>query len=126
LLFANLIEFDQIFGHRNDPRGYADALEAFDGFIPQIGQNLKPDDIVVIVSDHGVDPTTASTDHSREFSPLLVFGEKVKSNVDLGVRGSYADVGATIAEIFTLEPPLIGSSFLNEINNVKHINSSIS
>lgn len=115
LLFANLIEFDQIYGHRNDPRGYADALEAFDGFIPEIKQNLKPDDIVMIVSDHGVDPTTTSTDHSREFSPLLIFGGKVKLNVDLGVRESYADVGATIAEIFSLQPPLIGSSFLNEI-----------
>lgn len=115
LLFANLIEFDQIYGHRNDARGYADALEAFDGFVPQILENLKPDDLVMIVSDHGVDPTTESTDHSREFSPLLVFGDHIKSNVDLGIRGSYADVGATIAEIFSLEPPQIGTSFLDKI-----------
>ncbi len=115
LLFANLIEFDQIYGHRNDARGYADALEAFDSFVPQILENLKPDDLVMIVSDHGVDPTTESTDHSREFSPLLVFGKKIKSNVDLGIRGSYADVGATIAEIFSLTPPQIGTSFLDKI-----------
>ncbi|MDO9088164.1 MAG: phosphopentomutase [Anaerolineaceae bacterium] len=115
LLFANLIEFDQIYGHRNDARGYANALEEFDGFIPQIQKNLNEDDIVMIVSDHGVDPTTESTDHSREYSPLLVFGKSVKENVDLGVRGSYADVGATIAEIFDLEPPQIGKSFLEEI-----------
>lgn len=115
LLFANLIEFDQIYGHRNDARGYADALEAFDRFIPQILENLKSEDVVMIVSDHGVDPTTESTDHSREFSPLLVFGKNIKSNVDLGIRGSYADVGATIAEIFTLEPPQIGTSFLKKI-----------
>jgi phosphopentomutase len=115
LLFANLIEFDQIYGHRNDARGYADALEAFDGFIPKILGHLKTDDVVMIVSDHGVDPTTESTDHSREFSPLLVFGNKIKSNVNLGIRGSYADVGATIAEIFSLEPPQIGTSFLDKI-----------
>lgn len=115
LLFANLIEFDQIYGHRNDARGYADALEAFDHFIPQILENLNSGDVVMIVSDHGVDPTTESTDHSREFSPLLVFGQNIKSNVDLGIRGSYADVAATIAEIFSLEPPQIGKSFLDKI-----------
>lgn len=116
LLFANLIEFDQIYGHRNDPRGYADKLEEFDQFIPQIKENLKHDDLVIVVSDHGVDPTTESTDHSREFSPLLIFGEKVKENVDLRIRETYADVGATIAEIFNLDPPQIGESFLQEIS----------
>jgi len=115
LLFANLIEFDQIYGHRNDVRGYADALESFDRFIPQIVGNMESDDVVMIVSDHGVDPTTESTDHSREFSPLLVFGNKINANVDLGIRESYADVGATIAEIFSLEPPQIGTSFLDKI-----------
>ncbi len=115
LLFANLIEFDQIYGHRNDPRGYADALEEFDRSIPQIVGNLGAGDIVMVVSDHGVDPTTESTDHSREFSPLLIFGDRIKANVDLGVRKSFADVGATIADIFTLQPPQIGSSFLNKI-----------
>ncbi len=115
LLFANLIEFDQIYGHRNDARGYANALEAFDGFIPEIQQTLKETDLVMVVADHGVDPTTPSTDHSREYIPLLVFGEPVKSGVSLGIRGSFADVGATIAEIFALPKPEIGESFLNKI-----------
>ena len=115
LLFANLIEFDQIYGHRNDTRGYADALEQFDAFIPEILETANKDDLIMVVSDHGVDPTTESTDHSREFSPLLVFGESIKPNVNLGDRGSFADVGATIAEIFRLDPPLIGESFLKKI-----------
>lgn len=115
LLFANLIEFDQIYGHRNDARGYADALEAFDRYIPEIERNLNPDDIVMIVADHGVDPTTPSTDHSREYIPLLVFGEAVIPGVNLGIRDTFADVGATIAEIFGLPEPEIGLSFLSEI-----------
>ena len=115
LLFANLIEFDMIFGHRNDARGYADALETFDAAIPEIYANLKADDVVLVVADHGVDPTTESTDHSREFSPLLVFGKLIKPNVNLGVRGTFADVAATIAEIYHLEKPQIGESFLNLI-----------
>jgi phosphopentomutase len=115
LLFANLIEFDMIYGHRNDARGYADALENFDHAIPSIQSALKPGDVVMVVADHGVDPTTASTDHSREYIPLLVFGAQVKPNVDLGTRGTFADVAATIAEIFDLEKPVIGSSFLSEI-----------
>ncbi len=115
LLFANLIEFDQIYGHRNDVRGYADALEKFDAFIPKILEQAKDDDVIMVVADHGVDPTTESTDHSREFSPLLVFGASVKQNVNLGDRGSFADVGATIAEIFKLDQPMIGESFLKKI-----------
>lgn len=115
LLFANLIEFDQIYGHRNDPHGYAAALAVFDAFIPEILTTMNEQDIAMIVSDHGVDPTTPGSDHSREYSPLLVFGEVVKPDVNLGIRSSFADVGATIAEIFNLAPPLIGSSFLKEI-----------
>jgi phosphopentomutase len=115
LLFANLIEFDMIYGHRNDARGYADALEAFDAAIPEIRENLKSDDLVMVVADHGVDPTTESTDHSREFIPLLVFGDHIKPNINLGVRGTFSDVAATIAEIYQLEPPEIGESFLRMI-----------
>jgi len=115
LLFANLIEFDMIFGHRNDARGYADALEMFDRSIPEIQAILRPEDVVMIVADHGVDPTTESTDHSREYIPLLVFGEMVKKNVNLGTRETFADVAATIAEIFGIEKPLFGTSFLSEI-----------
>lgn len=115
LLFANLIEFDQIFGHRNDPKGYATALENFDAEIVNIVEAMKDTDIAMVVADHGVDPTTASTDHSREYIPLLVFGKPVKEGVDLGIRETFADVGATIADIFNLPKPEIGQSFLAEI-----------
>jgi len=116
LLFANLIEFDMTYGHRNDPAGYANKLEEFDAYVPKIREQMKDGDICIIVADHGVDPTTESTDHSREFIPLLVFGEQVKDNVDLGIRDTYADVAATIAEIFSLPAPIKGTSFLTEIN----------
>jgi phosphopentomutase len=115
LLITNLIEFDMIYGHRNDARGYANALEAFDAHVPGILQRLRPTDMVMIAADHGVDPTTESTDHSRELSPLLVFGPTVRGGVDLGTRGSYSDVAATIAEIFGLEAPVVGESFLREV-----------
>ena len=114
LLFANLIEFDMIYGHRNDPRGYADALEYFDKELAGIIKSLLPDDVITIVGDHGVDPTTPSTDHSREYVPLLVFGPGVKP-VDLGIRSSFADLGAFIAENFNVTAPEIGISFLTEI-----------
>ena len=115
LLFTNLVEFDMVYGHRNDARGYADALEAFDHAIPEIQAKMRPSDLAMIVADHGVDPTTPSTDHSREYIPLLVFGPQVKPHTDLGIRPTYADVGATLAEIFSVKPPRIGSSFLREI-----------
>jgi len=114
LLFVNLIEFDMIFGHRNDPKGYYGALKAFDDAIPAIQQRLQEDDLVIVSADHGVDPTTKSTDHSREFVPLLVFGPRVKG-VNLGTRKSFADVGATITENFKLKSPEIGTSFLLEL-----------
>ena len=114
-LFANLIEFDMVYGHRNDPQGYAGALEFFDQSIPHVKDKMKPSDVVIVTADHGVDPTTPSTDHSREYVPLLVFGDDVKG-VNLGTRETFSDVGATIAEIFSLEPPLLGTSFLKELS----------
>lgn len=114
LLFANLIEFDMIYGHRNDPRGYADALEYFDRELAEIIPCLLPGDVITIVGDHGVDPTTPSTDHSREYVPLLIYGPGVKS-VDLGIRSTFADLGAFIAENFDVPTPEIGTSFLREI-----------
>jgi len=114
LLFVNLIEFDMIYGHRNDPRGYYGALKTFDDAIPEIQKRLNEDDLVIVSADHGVDPTTESTDHSREYVPLLVFGPSI-SGVDLGIRQTFGDVGATITENFKLESPLIGTSFLSEI-----------
>lgn len=115
LVFANLVEFDMTYGHRNDVRGYGDKLEEFDAFLPKLWAQMQPTDMAMIVADHGVDPTTASTDHSREYIPLLVFGPPVKHSVNLGIRESFADVAATIAEAFEVTPPLIGTSFLREV-----------
>ena len=117
LLFVNLIEFDMIYGHRNDPQGYYNALKAFDDAVPEIQKRLSEDDLVIVSADHGVDPTTKSTDHSREFVPLLVFGPKVRG-LDLGIRKSFADVGATITENFKLAPPEIGTSFLSDLTRL--------
>lgn len=115
LLFANLVEFDMTYGHRNDAEGYAKKIEEFDAYVPKIRAAMQPGDICMIVADHGVDPTTPSTDHSREYIPLLVFGPNVKNNVNLGIRQSFADVAATIGEALNVTPPLIGTSFLSEI-----------
>lgn len=116
LLFTNLIEYDMIYGHRNDARGYADALELFDQHLPDILANMRESDLLIIAADHGVDPTTDSTDHSREHSPLLVYSPSMNRGVDLGIRQTFSDVGATIAEIFNVKPPSHGgTSFLAEI-----------
>jgi phosphopentomutase len=115
LLFTNLVEFDMIYGHRNDPQGYAGALQVFDACLPEVQRRLRSGDAVMIVADHGVDPTTPGTDHTREYSPLLVFGPTIRGNVALGDRGAYSDVAASLAEIFALTPPLKGASFLPQI-----------
>ena len=115
LLFANLIEFDMIYGHRNDARGYANALEDFDRHVPEIQRRMRATDLAMIVADHGVDPTTLSTDHSREYIPLLVFGPQVTANASLGVRKTFSDVAATLAELFALKLPEYGTSFVREL-----------
>jgi phosphopentomutase len=115
LLFANLIEFDMIYGHRNDARGYANALEEFDKHVPEIQRRMRDTDLAMIVADHGVDPTTPSTDHSREYIPLLAFGPPVTASASLGVRKTFSDVAATLAELFALKPPEYGISFLREL-----------
>lgn len=115
LLFVNLIECDMIFGHRNDPHGYAGALEAFDGRLPEIRAAMRVDDILLIVGDHGVDPTTPGTDHSREYVPLLVAGDTVRPNVNLGIRASFADAGKTAASLLGVAPLATGTSFAAEI-----------
>ncbi len=99
LVLANLVDFDMKYGHRNDPQGYSLALEEFDRALPDIIGRLRDDDILVITADHGCDPTTASTDHSREYVPLLVAGEKVRAGTRLGVRESFADLGKTVLEL---------------------------
>ncbi|MFZ5647770.1 MAG: phosphopentomutase [Bacillota bacterium] len=114
LVFTNLVEFDMVFGHRNDPSGYAAALEAFDRRLPEITGSLGENDILIITADHGCDPTTPSTDHSREYVPLLVTGKDVRPGTGLGTRDTFSDVAATLAEIFGL-PFDTGTSFAREI-----------
>lgn len=98
VIFTNLVDLDSKYGHRNDPAGYARDLEAIDGALPAVMRRLRETDLLVITADHGNDPTTPSTDHSREYTPLLVAGPRVRGGVDLGTRETFADVGATVAE----------------------------
>lgn len=110
--FANLVDFDQLFGHRNDEAGFAGALEAFDAELPRLLASLREDDLLIITADHGNDPTTPSTDHSRERVPVLVAGPRVQPAA-LGIRDTFADVGASIAEWFALPWRGAGRSFLH-------------
>jgi phosphopentomutase len=118
LIFANLVDFDTIYGHRNDFRGYAVNLERFDARISEILGRLEPDDLLVITADHGNDPTTPSTDHSREYVPLLLTGPRVRAGVDLGTRPTFADLGQTLAENFGLSGLEHGTSFLSDVIQV--------
>ena len=113
LIFINLVDFDVYFGHRNDVQGFAKALKEFDDFIPAFLENLHSTDRVIFTADHGNDPTTPSTDHSREYVPILYFG-KNKPVSNLGIRNTFADVGKTAAEYFNIKNDLRGTSFLNE------------
>lgn len=115
LIFTNLVEFDMKWGHRNDPEGYAKGLEEFDAVLPEILEKMKDEDILIITADHGCDPTTPSTDHSREYVPVLVYGKSLKENVDLKTGATYADIGQTVAELFDLPKLAIGTSFLDKI-----------
>jgi phosphopentomutase len=112
LIFVNLVDFDQLYGHRNDAEGYATALEAVDAWLPNLP--LDEQDLVIITADHGCDPTTPSTDHSREYTPLLAYGPKVRAGMNLGSRATLADIGQTVAGIFGTSIKA-GSSFLKEI-----------
>lgn len=114
LLFANLVDFDQLFGHRNDVAGFYGALREFDAALPSITSRLKEDDLLFITADHGNDPTTASTDHARERVPLLAGGMRVVPR-DLGERQTFSDLGATVAEWFGLSFKGRGKSFLSEL-----------
>jgi phosphopentomutase len=115
IIFANLVDFDAVYGHRNDVAGYAANLERFDMRLPGLVGRLRPDDLLIITADHGNDPTTPSTDHSREHVPLLLQGHQVKAGVDLGTRGTFADLGQTLADNFGVGPLAHGTSFLAEI-----------
>jgi phosphopentomutase len=115
LIFANLVDFDTQFGHRNDLSGYAANLERFDRRLADLLPRLRDDDLLVVTADHGNDPSTPSTDHSREYVPLLVSGAAVQRGARLGTRETFADLGQTLAELFEVGPLAHGTSFLHEI-----------
>jgi phosphopentomutase len=115
LVFANLVDFDAKYGHRNDVAGFAANLERFDRRLGELLPALRPDDLLILTADHGNDPTTPSTDHSREAVPVLAYGAHVRPGADLGVRDSFADLGQTLAELFGVGPLPHGRSFLAEI-----------
>ena len=115
LIFANLVDFDTLFGHRNDPAGYAANLERFDARLARLLPLLGSRDVLIVTADHGNDPTTASTDHSREHVPLLIVGASIRPAVDLGVRETFADLGQTIADFFGVGPLKHGTSFARDI-----------
>jgi len=115
LIFTNLVDFDTQYGHRNDVAGYAENLERFDTRLARILPKLRPADLLVVTADHGNDPTTPSTDHAREYVPMLVTGDRVRAAVDLGTRRTFADLGQTLADVFGVDPLPHGTSFLTEI-----------
>ena len=115
LVFTNLVDFDTVYGHRNDVEGYAGNLERFDTRLARVLAALRDDDLLVVTADHGNDPTTASTDHAREYVPLLVAGHHVRAGADLGTRPTFADLGQTLAEVFGVSRLAHGTSFVPEI-----------
>ncbi len=115
LIFTNLVDTDMMYGHRNDCPGFYRSLKGFDDYLPRIMESMKDEDVLIITADHGCDPTTPSTDHSREYVPLLVYGKKVQQNINLGTRGSFADVAATLSEALLSESWKSGKSFWKEI-----------
>ncbi len=115
LCFTNLVDFDMVYGHRNDVEGYAKALTYFDSRLPELVQKLREDDLLLITADHGCDPSTPSTDHSREHVAVVAIGPAVRAGVNLGTRTSFADTGATILEYFDVQGDIAGTSYLKEI-----------
>lgn len=115
LIFTNLVDFDMLYGHRNDVQGYANALIGFDKRLPEIMSNMNENDVLIITADHGCDPTTPSTDHSREYIPVLVYGNQIVKNKNLGTRNSFADIGKTILELLSVKNDIHGVSFAHEI-----------
>lgn len=116
LCFVNLVDFDMKYGHRNDVRGYAAAATEFDNFLTDFLKDMKEDDVLLITADHGCDPSTPSTDHSREYTPMLIYGNSIRSGVNLGARSSFADISATVLDFFGVDKKnTAGRSFLNEV-----------
>lgn len=117
LCFTNLVDFDMLYGHRNDVAGYAAAMTEFDGYLGEFLKGMRSDDILIITADHGCDPATPSTDHSREYTPMLVCGQKIKQGVDLGIRDSFADISATVLEYLGIDKETTaGDSFLSKVS----------
>lgn len=114
LCFTNLVDFDMQFGHRRDPEGYAAALNDFDGWLGEFMKKMRPDDAVIITADHGCDPCHSGTDHTREYIPVLVCGEKIKS-ADLGTRSCFGDIGATVLDMLGVDGKIDGKSFFGDI-----------
>lgn len=115
IIFTNLVDFDMKWGHRNDYMGYGKGLEEFDSKLPEIINAMTSEDILFITADHGCDPTTKGTDHTREYVPLMIYGESIKSANNLGTRSSFADIGQTICKLLELPDLAIGTSFLKEL-----------
>ncbi|MBO8154884.1 MAG: phosphopentomutase [Bacillaceae bacterium] len=115
LSFLNLVDFDAKYGHRRDPQGYGEALEAFDRRLPEVLDQLRGHDLLIITADHGNDPVHRGTDHTRELVPLLIYHKGIETGKELPLRNTFADVGATIAENFNIKMPRFGTSFLKEI-----------
>ncbi|OPJ56966.1 phosphopentomutase [Alkalithermobacter paradoxus] len=115
LIFTNLVDFDSKYGHRRDVEGYKKAIEELDSKIPEIIDSLKEDDILILTADHGNDPTYKGTDHTREYVPVLVYGKGVKAGANIGIRKSFADIGATVTDILNVKMPKAGESFKNII-----------
>lgn len=114
-VFANLVDFDTQYGHRNDPAGFARALHEYDEHLGRFRALLRDDELLWITADHGNDPTTPGTDHTREYTPFLAAGARVRRGLDLGTRSTFADLGATLADVFGIAPPSHGASFLKEL-----------
>ncbi|MEZ7790158.1 phosphopentomutase [Niallia circulans] len=115
LSFLNLVDFDALFGHRRDPIGYGKALEEYDARLPEVLELLKEDDLLIITADHGNDPIHHGTDHTREYVPLLVYSKSLKQPKELPLRKTFADIGATVADNFSVKMPKHGTSFLNDL-----------
>jgi phosphopentomutase len=115
LIFSNLVDFDMLWGHRNDTIGFYQGLQYVDEKLPEIMNAMQSSDLLLLIADHGNDPTSSSTDHSREYSPLLVYSPGLKGNANLGIRNSFTDIAVTIADIFQIKVEYIGKSFLGEL-----------
>ncbi len=115
LIFTNLVDFDSKYGHRRDPIGYGNAIKDFDDRLPEIISNMNEDDILILCADHGNDPKHSGWDHTREYVPMVIYGEKIASGVDLGTLNSFADIGATICDYLGVKKTNIGQSYLEKV-----------